>query len=209
MRPLSATGIVACLGLACILASPRHARAESPPERATVRSARGSQIVFHGWSKDSRLVAYTRQRLHDGREEVEQRMHRFVKAGEFGGFGRMVGGDVARYALERGYVAAPLPTRRVAPLSYEFQSGPRKLALEFDVGQAHGWRLSVDGVAQASHRFDRIYIGFDVEAFASPDGTQVVLVMALDTGWEVDAAVFAAPLLRTEGEPAGPRHTVR
>ena len=171
-------------------AEPRPA----PPASTLPERAIGSRLVLHGWSKDSRLVAYTRHRLEGPSQQVEQRMHRFVKAGAFTGFGRMVGGDVARYAFDRGYVTSSLPIRKVTPTRFESHGDAPTLTLVFDVGEAHGWKLFVDGIERAAHRFDRIYVGFEVEVSPSPDGRQAVVVMHLDTGWEIDAAIFAVSL---------------
>lgn len=155
-------------------------------------SQRGSALYFFGWSRDSRLIAYTRQRV--GRTRPDQRMHRFVEGGAFAGFGKMVGGDVERYALERGYVVVASPRERPSETRFEFRAGGAPLVLEMQVGHAQSWRLSLAGKTLAEHTFDRIYVDFDVSLFPSPDGAQGVLVMHLDTGWEIDAAIFPVPL---------------
>jgi len=152
-------------------------------------SRRGSAISFYGWSRDSRVIAYTRQRV--GRTRPDQRMHRFVEAGAFTGFGKMVGGDVERYAQDRGYVVIAAPSRRLSETTFEFAPvGGGPLVLDMQVGSAQSWRLTAGVKVLAEHTFDRIYVGFDAELFPSPDGAQAVLVMHLDTGWEIDAAIF-------------------
>jgi hypothetical protein len=162
-----------------------------PPER-------GSSLTFHGWSPDSRLVAYTRARIgrggRRGERASEQRMHRFVKGGRFAGFGRMVGGDVLRYAEEHGYVAAAAPRRQVGEMRYELALGREVLALAIGVERTQTWRLTRGEERLGQHTFDRIYVGFEFELYPSPDGTQAVLVMHLDTGWETDAAIFPVSL---------------
>lgn len=155
-------------------------------------SERGSTLHFHGWSPDSRLVAYTRSRA--ARTRPDQRMHRFVDDGRFTGFGRMVGRDVARYAVEHGYRAQPAPRRKIGEMAYEFALGRQTLTLHVEVAQAQRWRVMRGGHELARHRFDRIYVGFEIELYPSPDGRQAVLVMHLDTGWEIDAAIFPLPL---------------
>lgn len=154
----------------------------------------GSELIFHGWSPDSRLVAYTR--LRGGKDRSDQRVHRFVKDGEFAGFGRKVGADVATYARDRGYVTTPLPRRQTGRTSFELQAGGRVLTLVFDVGAAVSWRLLDGPELVARHTFDRIYIGFEPELYPAPDASQGVLVMHLDTGWETDAAIFPVRLPR-------------
>ena len=150
-------------------------------------SQRGSALHFYGWSRDSRLIAYTRQRV--GRTRPDQRMHRFVEGGAFAGCGKMVGGDVESYAQERGYVVVAAPARRVSETRFEFESREAAV-LDMQVGRAQRWQFSVAGKVLAEHTFDRIYVDFDVALFPSPDGSQGVLVMHLDTGWEIDAAIF-------------------
>ena len=78
---------------------------------AAPRPSKGSELTFHGWSPDSRLVAYTRHRA--GKARDDQRVHRFVEHGEFTGFGRKVGADVERYARLKRYVVAPLARREL------------------------------------------------------------------------------------------------
>jgi len=163
-----------------------------PAFGAPLPSKRGSALVFHGWSPDSRLIAYTRQRL--GRARRDQRMQRFVAHGRFTGFGAQVGGDVARRAQERGYVAIPAPRRRPSEDLIEFDQGQGTLELTLRVSRAQRWELRRQGVLLAEHTFDRIYVDFDAELFPAPDGSQAVLVMHLDTGWEVDAAIFPVSL---------------
>jgi len=62
--------------------------------------------------------------------------------------------------------------------------------LTLDVAAQVSWRLSRDGVELAHHTFDRIYLAFDPQLYPAPDASQAVLVMHLDTGWEMDAAIF-------------------
>ncbi|MCC6625690.1 MAG: hypothetical protein IT385_30930 [Deltaproteobacteria bacterium] len=159
------------------------ARAEAAPPSAR------SRIVFHGWSPDSQLVAYTRERATRTGGAL-QRMHRFVRGGAFDGFGRMVGGDVATYARERGYVAHPAAQRREGPTRWHLRFAERVLTLDVVIGRQVSWVLSEAGRELARHTFDRIYLDFEPELYPSPDGSQAVLVMHLDTGWEVDAAIF-------------------
>lgn len=163
---------------------PEAAHAEMP--------RRTSTITFYGWSKDSRWVAYTRFR--GGRQRPDEPMHRLVEGGTFRGFGEHVGGDVAAYAARRGYVLRTMAKEVLDPSRIRFRDGALALVVTFEVGKAIGWRLTRDGVELARHAFDRPYLAFDVDVFPSPDGRQAVLVMALDTGWEVDAAAFPVPL---------------
>ena len=194
-RPRSLGLIVALfIALGGALPAPAMARGEEPrPAPAAVR--RGSEIVFHGWSRDSKYVAYTRHRFIARPRHTEfQRMHRQVLGGQFTGFGTKVGGDVELHAQRSGYVATPLPWRRTSETSLELQLGARVLQLELDVGRNHGWRLREGEHILAEHRFDRIYVGFRAELFPSPDSRQAIVVMHLDSGWDVDAAAWPVAL---------------
>lgn len=121
-------------------------------------------------------------------------MHRQVLGGEFTGFGTKVGGDVELHAQRSGYVVAPLPWRRISETALELRFGERVLLLELDVGRHHGWRLREGERILASHLFDRIYVGFRAELYPSPDGRQAIVVMHLDSGWDVDAAAWPVEL---------------
>jgi len=151
-----------------------------------------SRLVFLGWSPDSQLVAYTRER--PGRGQALQRMHRFVRGGAFDGFGRMVGGDVVTYARERGYTAEPAPRRVEDASRWVFRVGARELALEMLVGRQVSWVLRDGERELGRHTFDRIYLGCEPELYPSPNEAQAVMVMHLDTGWEIDAAIFPVAL---------------
>ncbi len=169
--------------------------APPPPPAPDAAVRRGSEIAFHGWSRNSKYVAYTRQRFATRTSAAEQqRMHRQVIDGEFTGFGTMVGGDVEAFAKRWRYDVTPLPWRRLSETTIELMSGPHRLLLELDVGREHGWRLWGEGQLLARHLFDRIYVGFRADVFPSPDGRQAIVVMHLDSGWDVDAAAFPVDL---------------
>jgi hypothetical protein len=176
-RSLLVLALSAALGLPALAAGP---------------SQRGSALVFHGWSRDSRLIAYTRARI--GRTRPDQRMHRFVAGGGFRGFGKMVGGDVAAYARAHDYVVQAAPRKKSGETRFEFALPGGGASLDVGVARAQTWRLERAGVVLAQHTFDRIYVGFEAELYPAPDGAQGVLVMHLDSGWEIDAAIFPVPL---------------
>lgn len=184
------------LSLACgaALGAPAAAAPGIPDARPlrSTRSTRGSELRFFGWSRDSRLIAYTRQRI--GRARPDQRMHRFVEDGLFAGFGKMVGGDVESYARERGYAVAALPVARTSESRWEVALADETLVLTVEVGRAQSWRLTRGEVVLAEHGFDRIYVDLDIAVYPSPDRSQAVVVMHLDTGWEVDAAIYPVSL---------------
>lgn len=194
LRRIALTALSALSMAALGPALPAQARGERPrPAVPTAR--RGSEIAFHGWSRDSKYVAYTRHRFGSRSEQTErQRMHRQVLGGEFTGFGSKVGGDVELHAQRSRYIATPLAQRRTSETALEFLVGERLLHLELDVGREHGWRLQEGDRVLASHRFDRIYVGFRADIYPSPDGRQAIVVMHLDSGWDTDAAAWPVEL---------------
>lgn len=165
------------------------------------------RLVFHGWSPDSRYIAYTRHHPPSSRAASEdgdaveaedgwtmQRMHRLVKAGRVLGFGRMVGKDVETYAASEGYVATRLEREVLGPTTFRFGAGEEALTLEVEVARRLAFSVRRGGHVVFRHLFDRLYVGFEPELHPSPDGCQVLLVFHLDAGWEVDAAIFTFPL---------------
>lgn len=204
-RPRGLRTLLAILALA--LVAPIAGVAAAPAPRY------GSELVFHGWSTDSRYIAYTRTRRRppprkgaDTPPPDVQRMHRQVLRGAFAGFGSQVGGDVAGWARTHGYTAAdPMPRDRVGPRETLFVlPGPRELTLELTVGDRVGWALREGDEPIAEHVFDAIYVDSDAELFVAPDRSQAVLVMHLSTGWVVDSAIYPVALERTEGTSAEP-----
>lgn len=186
-----------------VFASCFTAAASAAPERPNDAIRRGSEIAFHGWSRDSKYVAYTRTRFGPQATVLErQRLHRQVRAGDFTGFGKMVGGDVEAHARRSSYVATPLPSRRLSETALELMWGRRPLLLELDIGREHGWRLWHQQRLLASHRFDRIYVGFRADIYPSPNGRQAIVVMHLDSGWDIDAAAFPVDLSVLANESA-------
>jgi hypothetical protein len=203
---------VACwlsLCVAFLPAPPLHA---GPPPKADIADAR---LTFHGWSPDSRWIAYTRhfraRRLPDGSLEPprDQRLHRRVRDGRLTGFGSQVGRDVAAHAEAHGYIAAALP--RVSEGPHRFVFGDGLFSLEIDIGRTLGFTLNHRGTRLFRHTFDRLYVGFEPELYPSPDGRQAILVFHLDSGWETDAAIFPLRLsaARRPADAPPPRNPVR
>jgi hypothetical protein len=187
--------------LLCLLAVvPVSPLGAAPPPRAEIADAR---LTFHGWSPDSRWIAYTRhfraRRLPDGTDEParEQRLHRRVRDGRLAGFGSQVGRDVAAHAAARGYVAAPLAKVAEGPHAFAFGAGA--FSLHIDIGRTLGFTLYEGGARLFRHTFDRLYVGFEPELYPSPDGRQAILVFHLDSGWETDAAIFPLRLSPADG----------
>lgn len=180
--------------LALLPVSSPHAAA-APPATADIADAR---LTFHGWSPDSRWIAYTRhfraRPLPDGTlaPAREQRLHRRVRQGRLAGFGSQVGRDVATHAEARGYIVEPLARTVEGPHAFAF--GGDAFALHIDIGRTLGFTLFQRGTRLFRHTFDRLYVGFEPELYPSPDGRQAILVFHLDSGWETDAAIFPLKL---------------
>jgi len=164
------------------------------------------RLAFHGWSPDSRYIAYSRYHPPGKRPEgagdeapdadgwTVQRMHRKVSDGDLKGFGRMVGKDVAAHAAAAGYVVRPMP-REAGEGVFRFAGDP-PMTLEIEVGRQLGFRVQRGARTLFRHAFDRLYVAFEPAIYPSPNGCQALLVFHLDTGWEVDAAIFTFPLVR-------------
>jgi len=182
---------VACLWGAVVLAGPLQAHAAD-----SELAGEASRLVFHGWSTDSKWVAYTRLYPaveHPGRDPKparEQRMHRRIRKGHFKGFGKMVGGDVEAFAAKRGYDPKACERTEVSPRRFSFACPTGVFALEVHIGRTLGFSVERDGALVFRHTFDRLYVGFDPALYPSPDGRQAFLTFHLDSGWDVDAAVF-------------------
>jgi hypothetical protein len=165
------------------------------------------RLAFHGWSPDSRYIAYTRYHPPGRRPEgagddspdadgwTLQRMHRKVSDGDLKGFGRMVGKDVAAHAAAAGYVVRPMPREAVGEGVFHFAGDP-PMTLEIEVGRQLGFHVKRGARTIFRHVFDRLYVAFEPSIYPSPNGCQALLVFHLDTGWEVDAAIFTFPLVR-------------
>ena len=185
------------------------------PEVAATPAATSlaQRLDFHGWSPDSRYVAYTRHYpLAPGREPREadgeggdtaadgskiQRMHRKVRAGDIVGFGRMVGKDVEAYAAASGYIRTEQAREVISPREFRFAASEpdgQAITIAIEVGRRLAFRVRRGDKTLFRHIYDRLYVGFEPTLHPSPDGCQALLVFHLDAGWEVDAAIFTFPL---------------
>ncbi|TNF37635.1 MAG: hypothetical protein EP329_02665 [Deltaproteobacteria bacterium] len=194
-------GLLAALVVAVATGGAAHAATGPEPSGARF----GSELRFHGWSKDSEYIAYSRARHRPGvgrkAKPIDdvQRMHRHVTDGKFDGFGKMVGGDVETWALDRGYVVDPAPRTRSDARTTAFRVAGREYTLTLLVGQRVGWELRAEGRLLTRRTFDTIYLDYAAELYVAPNARQAVLVMHLDAGWVVDAAIYPVKLL-----PAAP-----
>lgn|GEM_PF-1982046 len=173
----------------------------APPQPASSGARFGSRVVFHGWSKSSDYVAYTRIRHRPGDGprakpiDQVQRMHRRIEGGELAGFGKMVGGDVESWALQHDYVVDPAPQTRTDGRTVLFRVAGREYVLKLLVGRRVGWELRAGDQLLRRHYFDSIYLDFTAELYVAPNARQAALIMHLDAGWVVDAALYPVGLL--------------
>ncbi len=113
-----------------------------------------------------------------------------MRRGAFHGYGSESGGDVEGFARDKGYVATCLPSRKVGEDRVVFGEGDDEVVLDIVTGRHLGWRLSRGDKVLATHTFQDIYVDVEADLYPSPDGRQAILVMHLDKGWVVDAAVY-------------------
>jgi len=161
-----------------------------------------SRVTFLGWSPDGRYVAYRRERWQrprypGGRVRYRDRtLHREVRAAKLRGYGPPLRPDPASYLAAHGYTNTPLARERQGPRSFTFQDaqGRAPLRLEMVPGARLAWRVSRGDAVLVTRPFDRLYVAWDAQAFRSPRGDTLALVLTLDTGWRVDAALYLVPL---------------
>ena len=161
----------------------------------------GTRVTVHGWSSDGRYLAYSRQKTRMKRQGgkavprvVTTHVHRRLKSGRFDGRGPKIRGDASKYAVKRGYV-------REAPIGYQldsrlfrFDAPEGSYMVDIRVDDQLGWELSLDGKRLEKKLFNDLYVAAQVQVYPSPTRTSVLVVMHLDTGWRVDAAVYLVPL---------------
>lgn len=210
-----------CMGIAfasLVTFAPIALAAPPATERPSAKGPPAWQrLVFHGWSGDSRWVAYTRTHtpvVAPGQPPAEprvQRMHRRIRDGRFDGFGKMVGGDVETFAKDHGYRVEPAVLAQQSPHHFTFNHRDIIYTLDVDIGRTLGFTLKRADTVIFRHTFDRLYVGFEPELHPSPDHSQALLVFHLDSGWDSDAAVFplrlAAPRPRTPKPVQGAEST--
>lgn len=210
--PRSRSGATAALatavaGLLGVALWPASASALPPAPKG---AAYGSHIDFWGWSNDSQWIAYTRTRRRPAptrREEAideVQRMHRQVTGGALTGFGTMTGGDVADWARQHDYVVAPARVTPEGDGVWRFVVDGRPLVFAVEVGEGVAFRVRAGERVLLEHRFDKVYVGVTPALYPSPDRRQAVLVLALDTGWIIDAGLYAFALPPPPAPPAPP-----
>lgn len=171
------------------------------PPASSAPSGKGSRIAFHGWSPDSRYVAYTRIRnrpppKRGGKPVVDrQRRHRRIVDGDFAGFGSASGGNVSKHARTKGYLVRAFPARSLTDHTIAFDAGDRLLTMAVSAEDEHiAWSLRDRDIEIARHFFDALYVSVEVDLYPAPDGTQGVVIMHLDTGWVTDAAIYPVRL---------------
>ena len=169
-----------------------------------------SRVTFLGWSPDGRFVAYRRQRWRRPRHPGgatryrDRTLHREVRAAKLRGYGPPLKPDAGRYLAAHGYTKGALTRHQEGPRSFAFLASPGSspLRLELVPGARLSWRITRARQILAERPFDRLYVAVDAQAFLSPQGDTLAVVLALDTGWRVDAALY---LVAIPQEQAGAR----
>jgi len=175
------------------------AAAQAPPPTDDVRA--GSTVEFHGWSPDSRFVAYTRSKRRKSHRKAtklslkRRSLHRRVKDGRFKGTGPVPPDvHIPRFAERRGYIVPDLDRLEVGDAETWFVAIEGTYKLHLSVGETLTWELSFDDEVIERRAFDSIYVTCQARLYPSPDRRHAVLVMHLDNGWNVDAAVYPLAL---------------
>ncbi len=161
-----------------------------------------SRVTFLGWSPDGRYVVYRRERWQRPRypgarvRYRDRTLHREVRASKLRGYGPPLKPDPARYLATHGYILRPLTRASAGPNAFVFRDVPTRqpLRLEMTPGARLAWRVSRGDRVLATRPFDRLYVAMDAQAFLSPTADTLAVVLTLDTGWRVDAALYLVPL---------------
>lgn len=173
---------------------------------AWAMSPYGTRLTFHGWSPDGKRVAYTRHRTLAPKKPgwptnvIVKKMHRRVKRCEF-----TVGaprpkhsdGEFADWVRHLGYTAENRQAVRVDDRTYRIEAPEGVYMLDIKVGDRMAWELSFEGEVLTKQRFLGLFVDFKVSLHPSPDRRCAMLVMHLDKGWLVDAAIYPVALPKT------------
>ena len=200
MRPIALSAFAV---LWALLLSPVDVAAERSDQGAPL----GTRVEFHGWSPDSQYVAYTRsRRVATSSRQRKTRLtrrshHRRVRDGRFRGTGPVSKEThIPRHAERKGYITPQLDRLEVSDTETWFVALEGTYKLRLSIGEVLSWELLFEGQVIERRAFDTIYVHCDARLYPSPDRRHVLLVMHLDRGWRVDAAVYPLTLPATVGE---------
>ncbi len=147
-----------------------------------------------------------RRRSKEVKPQV-QRRHRRVQDGKMTGFGSANGLDVAAYAADNGYIvnAAGYTTADNHKIYYDEAAG--SLVIETSLVDDKVWWELRQGSRLITRRpFDKLYVDIEIDVYLAPNGRQGVVVMHLNAGYIVDAAIYAFKL-RKRAVTAKPQST--
>ena len=195
MRP---GGLAMLLGATLLTGgfSSARAAAETSPQRV------GTTVVFHGWSPDGRYVAYTRVQRpaaparrgsRAGKPRVRE-IHRRIVDGRLAESGPAFGQDIASYAREHGYRPGGRPGVALDDRLVRFDVPEGSYVFDVQVGDKMYWELSFEGDVIVRRAFDQLYVDVQPELYPSPDRRQAIVVLHLDRGWAMEAAVYPVEL---------------
>lgn len=165
-----------------------------------VTSTLGTRVVFHGWSPDGRFVAYTRVKtLRPRRAGQPPRVstrpsHRKVAGDRLTAGAPAFGRDLAAWSRAHQYRDEPAARSRVDDRTTTFTAPEGAYEFRVEVADRLYWELTYQGASLVRRPFDTLYVAVDAHLHLAPDRAHAVLVLHLDTGWAVEAAVFPLPL---------------
>lgn len=196
--PVVVASLMLLLVVAPAIASAEEPRAPTKPPTSALKP--GTHIEFHGWSPDSRSIAYTRltrtQRRPGARirTKVSPRLRR-VQAGKLVG-SASIKRRLAVWAKKRRYVVEEPVAESISEdgrvRDYRFPEGPYRF--EIVVADVVEWRLSFRGEVFHRQPFSELYVDATVALRPSPDRAALLVVLHLDTGWTTHGAVYTLPL---------------
>jgi hypothetical protein len=168
----------------------------APKSERALKAPTGTTIVFHGWSKDNRHIAYrwTRVRPRKNRKALVtiRKHHRLVWKNRISGFGPYPGRDIAAYAKKRGYILSPLKGKEGAKAHWTFKSARGTYHFRVKAGKRLTWSLSLDNKTLMSERCNNLYVKITPSLYPAPNGKSILIVLKQDTGWSREDVIHLA-----------------
>lgn len=160
----------------------------------------GERLIFRGWSPDDRYVAYTldrvkRPRGKAGADRVRVRhLSRRVYRGHLASLGPVQGKRLLRLVRRAAYQTHRLATTQLSKNVWRVETPGGPATVRFEAKKEVTWSLSSSEGVLALGKFPKPYVRFEPQAFLSPSGEQILLVMHVNTGWYQDVFLEAARL---------------
>ena len=163
----------------------------------------GTRLTFHGWSADAKYIAYTRRRVTPAKnkalapEVLLKNMHHRVRRCALSGGGprpKTSEHDFGQWVRGLGYQAEARRGVSIDEGLFQFDTPEGRYMLDIQVGPKIAWEFSFEGERIVRRPFHGLYVDFEVSLYPAPDRSCAVLVVHLNTGWRIDAAVYPVPL---------------